>query len=610
MIFSDLMPEHSYKRFFDLSKDLLCVASLDGYFLEVNDSFSRVLGYSRAALLENPFTSLVHPDDLGKTIKEMELLSDGRSSINFENRYLTQSGECVILSWTAAVDPDTGHIIASARDVTEYANQARKLEQIEAALNERTILVETDKKGVITHANENFCEISGYSREELIGKTHSIVNSGLHSRNFFKDMWRTISKKQLWSGDITNRKKNGDLYFVKTTIAPLTNMDDEVTSYLAIRQDITDKVQNKADLEKTLEILNKTSSIAKIGGWEMDVATGILTWTDETFRILEVEQKDGLSPILEEGISLFIPEHTDIITDAIAHTLATGEPYSLELMASTPKGNRLWIYTDGKANYIDGEIKTLSGTIQDIDAKKKAEDKYNLERQKSIQSSKLASLGELAASMAHEINNPLGIISGYSELLMRSNANDAKAMEKIDVILKSCNRISHIVTNLKKFSRTGDTRQQECLILSEVISEAVMLSKPRLKRELIELKYESNSKAAIIGNAIEIEQVFLNLINNAVDAVKNLPNKWINIDLEESSDQINIRITDSGSGIEKAEASKMFSPFYTSKKVGEGTGLGLSIVDGILKDHNSSIEYDDSTDNTCFNLIFKRALDC
>ncbi len=604
------MPEQNYKRFFNLSKDLLCIANLDGYFLEVNDSFSLVLGYSRAALLENPFTSLVHPDDLGKTIKEMELLSDGRSSVNFENRYITQAGECVILSWTAAVDPDTGYIIASARDVTEYAKQARKLEQIEAALEKRTILVETDKKGLITHANDNFCEISGYSQEELVGKTHSIVNSGLHSREFFRNMWQTISNKQLWSGDITNRKKNGDLYFVKTTIAPLTNMDDEIISYLAIRQDITDKIQNETDLAKTLKILNETSSIAKVGGWEMNVATGVLTWTDETFRILEVERKDGLSPILEEGISLFIPEHTSIIADAIENTLATGEPYSLELMASTPKGNRLWIYTDGKANYVDGEIRTLSGTIQDIDAKKKAEDKYNLERQKSIQSSKLASLGELAASMAHEINNPLGIISGYSELLMRSNAEDANAMAKIEVILKSCNRISHIVSNLKKFSRSGDDREQECLILSNVISEAIMLTKPRLKRDIIELEYKNNSKAAITGNMIEIEQVFLNLINNAVDAIKNLPNKWIKIHLEETTEQVIIRITDSGLGIKKAEVSKIFSPFYTSKKIGEGTGLGLSIVDGILKDHDATIEYDDTADNTCFILTFKKAKEC
>lgn len=600
------MSEQNYKRFFNLSKDLLCVASLEGYFLEVNDAFSRVLGYSKAVLLEKPFTSLVHPEDLEKTIKEMEFLGKGQASINFENRYLTESGDWVILSWTAAVDPDTGHIIASARDVTAYAKQARKLQQIESALNSKAILVETDKQGVITHVNQNFCDISGYSAEELLGKTHKVVNSGVHSQEFFQDMWRTISQGKLWSGDITNRNKNGELYFVKTTIAPLTDIDGKIQSYLAIRQDISDKVQNEADLAKTLEILNETSSIAKVGGWEMDVATGVLTWTDETFRILEVEQKDGLSPVLEEGVSLFIPEHSEVITAAIEHTLATGEPYSLELMASTPKGNKLWIYTDGKANYLDGEIKTLSGTIQDIDAKKKAEHKYNLERQKSIQSSKLASLGELAAGMAHEINNPLGIISGYSELLMRSNAEDPAAMEKIDVILKSCNRISHIVNNLKKFSRSGDDRQQETIVLSSVINEAVMLTKPRLKRDIIDLQYKSNSKAAITGNVIEIEQVFLNLINNAVDAIKDLTNKWIKIELEEGPNQVIIRITDSGSGIKKEEASKIFSPFYTSKKVGEGTGLGLSIVDGILKDHDATIEYDDNADNTCFVLTFKQ----
>lgn len=600
------MPKHNYERFFSQSRDLLCVANLDGYFLEVNSAFTKTLGYSKEILLSSPFTDFIHPNDLDSTATEIARLGQGLETVNFENRYLHQNGEYVTLSWSSVVDHETGNIIASARDVTEYTNQARKLKQIEATLEEKVIIVETDKKGVITYANENFCDISGFSKKELIGNTHSIVNSGIHDKQFFQDMWRTISKKKVWSGDITNRRKNGELYFVKTTITPLTDNEGEIQSYLAIRQDISDKIQHKTDLAKTLEILSETSSIAKVGGWELDVATGKLTWTDETFRILEVEKKDGLSPMLPEGISLFIPEHSGIVEKAIQHCLATGEPYSLELIALTPKGKQLWVYTNGKANYENGEIKTLSGTIQDIDDKKTAEMEYNLERQKSIQSAKLASLGELAASMAHEINNPLGIISGYSELLMRSNSDNSDALSKIEVILKSCNRISHIVNNLKKFSRSGDSREQSKIVLSDVVKEAIMLAKPRLKRGIVALEFDSGSEASILGNIIEIEQVFLNLINNAVDAVKDLPERWVKLKLSEQSNSVVFRITDSGSGIKKSELNKIFSPFYTSKKMGEGTGLGLSIVDGILKDHAATIKYDEGSSNTSFILTFNK----
>ncbi len=604
------MPEHNYKFFFDQSKDLLCIANSDGYLIDVNHSFCDVLGYTKAVLLEKPYISFVHPSDIEKTIQELERLDTDHESTNFENRYRTQSGSYVVLSWSSTRDPKTGRIIASARDITAYSNKAHKLQQLEAAMNAKAIMAETDKKGVISRVNDRFCEISGYSREEMIGNSHSAVNSGLHSKAFFQNIWRTISNKEVWSGDITNRKKNGDLYYVKTTIIPLTDLEDEIFSYLVYRQDITDKVHNAMDLAKTLQILNETSALAKVGGWELDVATGVLTCTDETFQIFEVDQEEGLPRTLPDGIDLYTPECSSIIDEAIKHCLATGEPYSLELMANTLKGNTLWVHTEGKANYVDGKIVTLSGTIQDIDAKKKSEKKYNLERQKSIQNARLASLGELAASMAHEINNPLGIISGYSELLLRDQAGDTRAKSKIEVILKSCGRISHIVNNLKKFSRAEREQKQKSIVLSDLINESIMLAQPNLKRCIIDLQFEIESEAHIVGNVIEIEQVFLNLINNSADAIKDLPKKWIKIELSVTTDSVIVRIIDSGDGITKDELRNIFSPFYTSKKVGEGTGLGLSIVDGILKDHDAKIEYDGTSDNTCFVLTFKRDKDC
>lgn len=597
------MEDLDFKRFFELSDDMLCIER-DGYFIEVNHSFREILGYNKEELLSKPFIEFIHPEDKKATLKAAhKLLKDG-AILNFNNRYLAANGKYRTFSWSAQADPQNGLTYGVATDITEQLNQTNRLNQIEQTLFSETILVTTDKQGVITEVNDKFCEISGYAREELVGRTHKVVNSGLHPRSFFSEMWKTISSGRIWSGVITNRKKTGELYYVLTIVSPILNHEGEITSYFAIRQDISESIQYQAEFSKTLSILNETSAIAKVGGWELDIASGELTWTDETFRILEVEKRDSQKPMLPEGLQLFVADHQPIIERAVSRAIELGEPYDLELKAQTAKGNVLWVYTNGKPNYVDGKIVSLSGTIQDIDAKKKTELNLDLERQKSIQTSKLASLGELAASMAHEINNPLGIISAYTELMMQSPDISDYFASKLAVIFRSCERISHIVTNLRKFSRFDEVEELVDCSMNKIVKEAISLSKPRLKRDLVAIDYEECDEINILCSEIQIEQVILNLINNSIDATKNLSDKWIRIDVNKDAQKVLLRVTDSGTGIAKEVQEKIFSPFFTTKKAGEGNGLGLSIIEGILKDHGATIEYDNGYINTSFVVSF------
>jgi len=108
-------------------------------------------------------------------------------------------------------------------------------------LDESSIVAITDKIGLITYANDNFCKISKYSREELIGHDHKIVNSGYHTKEFMENIWTTIQNKQIWRGEIKNRAKDGTIYWVETTIVPFLNENGEVYQYVAIRNDITAK---------------------------------------------------------------------------------------------------------------------------------------------------------------------------------------------------------------------------------------------------------------------------------------------------------------------------------------------------------------------------------
>ena len=602
---SDISTE-SLQKLYDLSMELLCVASTDGYFIHTNPAFSHLLGFSEEELKSKPIIEFIHPDDVDKTIAELGTLSEGHDTIGFENRYITKSGGLKCLQWWARTDSDTGLIYAVARDFTDYRHERILNTQLENLLYKETIVATTDKAGVITYANDMFCEVSGYSRDELIGNTHKIVNSGQHPDEFFVDLWGTISQGRTWTGMIHNRRKNGEDYFVQSIIAPIFDYEGEFQHYLAVRFEVTREIKARRDLDKVLDILNETGSIARVGGWELEVATGELTWTDETFRILEVEKKDGQKPVLPEGLELFVDEHKPVIERAVERAATLGEPYSLELRARTAKGNELWVYTNGKANYEGDRIVTLSGTIQDIDAQKNAEMRYEEERMNSIRNSKLASLGELAAGVAHEINNPVAIIRGSAELIPKVMSDADKLDRKIESIYKSCDRIAHIITSLRKFSHSSGHNEKTLSPLPRILREAISLAKIRASRFGVEIDLDDRTQSVptIECNEVEIEQVAINLINNAVDAIKEKEDRWVRIELTSDDEYARVRFIDSGDGLPDDAKDKLFEPFYTTKQVGEGTGLGLSISRGILDEHAASIKFLDSHPNTCFEIHF------
>ena len=598
------MTELMYQRFFNYSDEILCIADFDGNIVNINDTFCRMIGFSKDELLSRKFIELIHPDDTEKTINEMKRQLHGKSTEGFENRYIDVDGNARLFSWKAHPNTEERLIYAIARDVTEERRNMSRYIQLHQAITDNVIYARTNSQGVITEVNDKFCDISGYDRTELLGKTHHIVNSGEHPKEFFVKMWQTISSGKTWIGPITNRRKTGELYYVKSIISPMFDMNGNIDAYMAIRFDITDRIEYQHELQKILQILNETSAIAKIGGWELNVETSRLSWTDETFKILGVTKQNNQTPILADGLELFTSLHKPIIDNAVSRAIEFGEPYALELQAQSSNGDLKWIFTNGQAHYENGKVVRLSGTIQDIHDKKITELKYNQERQKSIQNAKFAALGELAASIAHEINNPLGIISGYTELLKFQN--DLKGEEKLDHILKSCERITHIVKNLKRFSRSEDMPVKSKINLTEIVKESISLTLPKMKRSLVSYSEELLEKAFINGNDIEIEQVVINLINNAIDAIQDNGERWIKISITDQQSHFMLQVVDSGNGITKPLQIKIFEPFFTTKDVNSGTGLGLSVVKGIVEDHNGTIEIDNKNPNTCFNVTFPK----
>ncbi|MGZ3694428.1 MAG: sensor histidine kinase [Bdellovibrionota bacterium] len=220
-------------------------------------------------------------------------------------------------------------------------------------------------------------------------------------------------------------------------------------------------------------------------------------------------------------------------------------------------------------------------------------------------SAKLSALGEMAGGIAHEINNPLAIIQMWAlhlrEMQKKGAIKPELLTEACEVTERTTYRIAAIIRGLRTFARDarGDPFVQEPL--AKTIGETLGICRERFQHRGIRLEVaEPDSKLLIDCRSTEISQVLLNLLNNAVDAVADLPNPWVRIEATEIEDSVEVSVTDSGRGISREIADKLMQPFFTTKEVGRGTGLGLSISKGIIESHHGKLWYDSSSKNTRF----------
>lgn len=206
---------------------------------------------------------------------------------------------------------------------------------------------------------------------------------------------------------------------------------------------------------------------------------------------------------------------------------------------------------------------------------------------------KLASIGQLAAGVAHEINNPLGTILMYTSLLKKTlekRLNDPQSIEDIELIAEETNRCKNIVSNLLNFARQGKLNVTEFDITDSVntIIKSLRIN-PAYKN--ISFSVESNLRREdISGDVDQIKQVLLNLLTNAAESLEDAETKQIKVKLFENDEYVSIEISDTGCGIPKENIGKLFTPFFTTKKIGKGTGLGLAIAYGIVKMHKGDIK--------------------
>jgi len=396
---------------------------------------------------------------------------------------------------------------------------------------------------------------------------------------------------------------------VEAVGVPVFNTEGKVYKVVGTFQDVTEEKQVTMRLQKLLDenkqMSERMSAVlehAPIASYECLQDDG---WTMQYLSpyvksITGYPAEDFLSNKVMFG-NIIHKDDSAFVSEMINRAVKSGEIFELEYRIFHSSGSIRFISERGQ---ISDKTGNLVGVILDITKKVEADRLLEIQKLQIIRSSKLSSLGEMSAGIAHEINNPLTIISGSVGLLVKFSDNPEKWMSTVEKIKKSCDRIARIVSGLKKFSRTDEKKNLKNHNLTDIVKESLILVDAKSKQNATKILIDLQKVSSIICDEVEIEQVLVNLLSNAIDAAVNSPEKWVKVALFQESNQVVLRVMDSGSGVATDIRDKIFEPFFTTKKIGQGTGLGLSIVKGILDEHNATVTVRSEFPNTCFEIRF------
>ncbi|MFW6289583.1 MAG: PAS domain S-box protein [Mariniphaga sp.] len=494
----------------------------------------------------------------------------------------------------------------------------------------------TNKKGIIEYVNPKFTAHTGYTAEDVIGKTPRILNSGKHSKAFYKTLWDTLLAGRDWHGEMFNRRKDGACYWENATISPICNNEGEITHYIAIKEDITDKKKteealkhhsalqamlikiasgyinvNLANLDSTIE-----ASLAEMGkfaaadrayifeyDWDRNTTTNTYEWCEKgispqinNLQEIPVKLLDRFVEAHEKGEALFVADVQSLSEDDPLKKIL--EPQEIRSTITLPmmEGTKCtgfvgfdWVREIHE--YLEGEkvlLNIFAQLLVNVHLKISLEKKLIIEKEKAEAADKLKTA--FLNNISHEVRTPLNGILGFGNILMQEYVSPEEKEEYYQVLQESSNRLVHTITSYMDISLITSGNMpvnKKKFSLHNLLYNLYKVYQKEHKWQNLELSLELNGYKDDLHFESDqelIKKVLMHLLDNAI---KFTPSGNIRFGYTFKGSNLEFFVNDTGPGIEPAMVDKVFDNFVQEdsglSRGYEGSGLGLSISKGLVE---------------------------
>lgn len=586
--------EERYRELVENANDIIYTHDLASNFTSINKAGEQVTGYRRDEVLAMNISRILTPESLelarqmtahkisegGKTQYELEIVTKGGSRVLLEvsTKLIYQSGKPV-------------GVQGIARDITERKKMEEELRRLSDAVRMSTdSIVIADLGGNIVDANEATLKIQrASSKSDLIGLKSSDFIAPEEQEKALGDLSRVIEEGHVNDVQYHILTRDGRRVLVETNASIMKGISGEAIGVVAVTRDITERRKMEEALKKSEHnyrvLFESTIDSMLVFGVE---TMKVVIANQAALRLLgfdRVEDIIGANPL-----DLIHPDERDRISRIIMENgFGRGLDEIREFRAITRDGRQIWVSAIGTRIEYEGKMADLISAREITERKRMEEERQKMEEQLRL-ASRLATVGELAAGVGHELNNPIAAIQGFAQFLTARKDLDESVRKDLDTIYRESQRAAKITQNLLSFARRHEP-EKHLISLNEALEKTMELRAHTMKLNNIELVVElAPDLPKTLADFHQMQQVFINIINNAEQAMVEAHGKGrLIVKTRKSGNMIQISFADNGPGISEENIQRIFDPFFTTKEVGKGTGLGLSICYGLVEAHGGRI---------------------